>query len=501
VSEWDAFPVADAQGWDAFPAVAGTGEDAARSVGGGLQSVATNIAGMGGDIRETLAGGVNKLSSMAGYEIPKHVASDVIRAAGGLATGGILAGPSSAMTVPTAEKIVGPEYQPQTIPGKLVKTGVEMAPGMIGGPANLATRFGANVLAPTVASVAADEAGAGPLGQAGAAVASSVLAHRMVAPKAPKALPSAEQTLKAASEGYQAPEVTSAVWKPNTVPQLADSILTSLDRSKRNDRLAPATRGIVESMKAPVNGKAHTYEDLQTTRELLGEQAGNFANKSEQAAATQAIKLLTTYIDNIPQSHLLAGDAKALGKTISVARQNYAIGKTAERVEKKLRDADLAAGSNYSGGNINNATRQKLRPLLTNKKQGRGLTDEDLSLIETAVTGSRIGNTVRAGGKLLGGGGGLGALASGSIGHVLGGPVAALAVPAAGYAIKRVGDKITQKNADKIVKNILSRSPEADKWKAMQDRLNASKPRRLSVSQTGLLPAVYGGLLGTLAAR
>jgi hypothetical protein len=501
MSEWDAFPIAEAQGWDAFHAVVGTGEDVARSVGGGLQSLATTTAGMGGDIREGMAGLINKGSAAVGYEIPKHVASDVIRAAGGLATGGILAGPSSATTVPTAEKLVGPEYQPQTVPGKLVKTGIEMSPGMIGGPANMATRFGANVMAPAVASVAAEESGAGPLGQAGAAVASSVLAHRALTPKAPKALPSAEQTIAAGSAGYQAPEVTGAVFDPRAVTNLSNSILGDLSRAGANEKRAGVTRDIVDGLKQPLTGPVHRYEDLQTARELLSKQAGNFANPQEQRAASLAIEKLTKYIDNIPQSHLLAGDAKALGKTIKEARQNYAIGQTAARVEEKLRNAELQAGSVYSGGNINNATRQKLRPLLTSKKQGRGLTDEDLSLIETAVTGSRVGNAVRAGGKLLGGGGGLGMLASGSISALFGGPFAALAIPAAGYGIKRIGDKITQKNADKIIKNILSRSPEADKWKAMQARLNASNPKRLSVSQTGLLPAAYGGLLGNLAAQ
>lgn len=500
MSEWDAFPVAE--DWNAFPAAVGVGEDLARSVGGGLQSAATNTAGMGGDIRETLAGGVNKLSSMVGYEIPKHVASDVIRAAGGVVTGGLLAGPTSETTGKTAEKVFGTEYQPESVSGKLVKTGLEMAPGMIGGPANLATRFAANVMAPSAASVFAEDVlGAGPLGQAGAAVASSVLAHRMVAPKAPKALPSAEQVIEAGSAGYKAPEVTGAVFDPRAVTNLSNSILGDLSRAGANEKRAGVTRDIVDGLKQPLTGPVHRYEDLQTARELLSKQAGNFANPQEQRAASLAIEKLTKYIDNIPQSHLLAGDAKALGKTIREARQNYAIGQTAARVEEKLRNAELQAGSAYSGGNINNATRQKLRPLLTSKKQGRGLTDEDLQLIETAVTGSRVGNAVRAGGKLLGGGGGLGALASGSIGHLLGGPVAALAAPAAGYAIKRIGDKITQKNADKIIKNILSRSPEADKWRAMQARINAGKPKQLSVSQTGLLPAAYGGLLGNLAAR
>jgi hypothetical protein len=139
---------------------------------------------MGGDIREGLAGLVNKGSSALGYEIPKHVASDVLRGVGGVVTGGILAGPTSETTTKAAESVFGKEYDPQTIPGNIVKKAVEFAPGIVGGPGNLATRALTQVGAPAVASTAAEQGGAGPLGQAAAAVGSSILAHRMVTPRA-----------------------------------------------------------------------------------------------------------------------------------------------------------------------------------------------------------------------------------------------------------------------------------------------------------------------------
>src|SRR5262249_5460843 len=141
------------------------------------------------------------------------------------------------------------------------------------------------------------------------------------------------------------------------------------------------------------------------------------------------------------------------------ADADYAAARTAQRVQEKLNNADLGAASTYSGGNLNNKTRQSLKTLLTSKKGQRGLTPDELQSIEDTVRGWTLGNITRAAGKLLGGGGGLGAVASGAAGHLLAGPLG-LAVPIAGYGVKKIGDAITRANSNKIVDQILARSPE-----------------------------------------
>ena len=76
--------------------------------------------------------------------------------------------------------------------------------------------------------------------------------------------------------------------KPQAAQRISDNISDALNRSRLNDRLAPQTHSILDTLPDPVNGPAHTLEDFQTVRTLLGKQAGNFANPTEQAAASNA---------------------------------------------------------------------------------------------------------------------------------------------------------------------------------------------------------------------
>jgi hypothetical protein len=278
--------------------------------------------------------------------------------------------------------------------------------------------------------------------------------------------------VKAAAD-YTAPAITDVRFNQGAVPNLADDILSDLDKAKFNDRRAPDTRGILEDMKTPIAGRAHTLEDLETTRQMLGKVAGNFNDPVEQAAASKSIKAIDKYMSSLSQNDLAAGNAKLANDALTTARQNYALGSAAERVQEKLNNAELQAKSTNSGHNLNNAQRQKLRAFLTSKKQGRGLSDEDLAGIEDVVTGSRTSNAMRTAGNLLGNH----TFTAGAIGAALLGHPEALLAPAAGYGLKFAGNALAKREAAKIVDNILARSPEGKQWAAMQQRMRQANPR------------------------
>lgn len=295
----------------------------------------------------------------------------------------------------------------------------------------------------------------------------------------------------AGSAMYKAPEIADVQFKPNVVPNIADDIIDTLNKDRRNARLAPSVHDIIEDMKTPIQGGVHTIEDLETTRRLLGEQAGKFTDPTQQAAATIAIKKIDKALDNIKQGDLLRGDAQMANAMLKTGRANYALGSLGERVGDKVRNAELRAASSNSGGNTANATRQNLRTLLTSKSQGRGLTDEDIANIESAVRPSPLGGAIRSAGNLLGGGGGLGMLHTGALGAFMGGPIGAVGVPALGYAMRKAGEAMTSAKADRIIQQILARSPEGQKLIALRKMLLERKPlAEISNAQTGI------GLLG-----
>ena len=388
------------------------------------------------------------------------------------------------------------DYEPQTRAERYLKTGFEFAPAALNEGSLL--RKAALVALPGAATEATKEAGGGPIAQTMAAVTGGVLGHKFTTPKAVTSMPTGQQVEAAGSAGYNNPAIDAVVFKGTAIPDLADDITKQL--GKRNEKLAPQTHAIVEGLKDPIDGQTHTIEDLETARRLLGEgPAGNFNNKTDQSAATIAIKAIDRYVASNPQSDVLMGDIARANEALTTARSNIAHAKLAGRVQDKLDNAELQTASNNSGRNLDNTTRQKLRTLLTSKKQGRGLTDEDIALIDENVRGSGVGNTLRSVGNFLGGGGGLAALHAAGIGAgagaVGGGPIGAVlgavVPPTIGYATKKIGNAMTRNKAKAIVDSIIARSPEGQMWAASNQRIQAANPAP-SMAGAALLPLLRG---------
>lgn len=471
----------------------GVGEDLAKTAGPSAVRAVTSTLGTPGDVGEL----ISQVSDKVG--VPQSLRSALATVGQAVPFVAGLRGPTSGQLNQQVENVTGPLYKPQTGVGQAFDTAAQLAPALIGGPETLGAKLAARVAAPTAAIEATRQVTDSPYAQAGAGIVGAIAGHRLTGPPAATTRPSPEQVVEAGVEKLRSPEIAAVKIKSQSVEQLSDSIANELRREKLNPTLAPGTTSLVGELKVPINN-LHDLESIDTVRRRLSKIAGNPLAGEDSAAATLAIKRIDKYTENLPQSHLLSGNAKAAVRALLEGRADYAHGMSAGRIAERIRNAELQADSTHSGGNFNNAMRQKLRPLLTSKKQGRGLSEEDLSLVETAVTGSRAGNALRATGKLFGGGGGLGMMTSSAIGGLFGGPVAAMALPAAAYATKRAGDIITRRNAEKILKNIIDRSPEAKKWAAIQKRINANKPKRLTAAQTGLLAGAFSpasrGLLG-----
>jgi hypothetical protein len=436
-----------------------TAADVAKSGGIGLAKGAIGLGGIMGDIRHLAELPGEKLATYLGVDPEKTAAlKNAVEAV--TSRIGPLAGPSSADIQKGVEDVTGKLYEPKTTAGQYAQTVGEFLPAAATGPGGLVKRVVTQAVVPALASEAAGQVTEGTAAEPYARIAGALAGGAAPLLTAAKKAPLAVQEIKdAGSSAYKSPAVAAVKFDPAAVSAVADNAVSALKRAKLNERLAPQTHALLEDLKTPVSGAAHTVEDFETTRQLLGDLAGKFSDPVEQKAATQAIKFLDNYRANVPTGHVLAGDANLANQIITNGRADYAAAKTAEKVSEKIRNADLQAGSTYSGGNLNNATRQKLRPLLTSKSQGRGLTPDELQTIEDTVRGSAAGNVLRATGKFLGGGGGLGMLGSSAAGHAVAGPFGAFAAPAVGFVTKKIGDKITRANADKIVQQILSRSP------------------------------------------
>jgi hypothetical protein len=165
-------------------------------------------------------------------------------------------------------------------------------------------------------------------------------------PKTITSSPTIQQVQPAGSAGYRNPAIDVVVFKATAILDLADYIVSDLNRQKRHARLVPSVHSIVEHMKEPINGQWHTIEDLKATRRQLQEQAANFNDMPTQAAAAIALKKIDSYLRSIPQGDVLMSNVAAAKE-----RSNIAHAKLAGRVQGKF---DTQARPSGPGNNRRN---------------------------------------------------------------------------------------------------------------------------------------------------
>lgn len=437
------------------------------------------LAGMPGDLVELGARGLDRATRGIG----SLVGADIAPRADQEATLG------SGQIKHAIEGMTGKFYEPQTTAGKYAGSVAEMLPAMIGGPESLATKFATRALVPGLASEGAGQATKGtalePLARVGGAVLGGIGAAKALAPSA-IAAPTAEALESAAKSAYNNPTVAALELHPSSTAYAAGKITDGLNKGGFRSLTAPQTFGLVQELKTPL-GPTAKIADIQSVRTALGKVAGNFANPVEQAAANKAIRGIDDYLANLKPFDVAAGDAKAAASILNEAKGNYAASKRVSRLDDADYRASLNAASAHSGGNINNATRQALKSILISDKKRRGFSADEIAQMEKIVKGTFTGNMNRIIGKVLattGMHGGLtlaGSIAAAPATHGL-----SLALPALGFAGKKLANRSTAKAIAKL-----------DQMTAMRSPLGQSLP--LALPSTN--PTLSGLLSGLTEAR
>lgn len=444
----------------------GYGADIAKSIPADLAGLVSGTVGLPGDMSNLLAQG-------------SKVASDYLAQKLGFEKGAPLPAPllpTSGSIQQKIEGVTGPLYQPQTGPGRMVQNAANFAPALLGGPETIAAKLATRVLAPaatqegaraltegTAAQPYAELAGA-LAGSGGASALLSKIKAASVARTAAATLPEAADLKAAARAQYQAPAVADVQIQPAAVSDLATKIDSDLANQGFRPKLQSGVFDIVNELKAAPGPVA--VADLDAVRKALGvvgrETDAIGRPTANAAAARSAIGHIDDFLPNLNPADLLRGNAGAANSILGEARSNWGAAKRSEQVKTLLANAEINAASANSGGNIQNATKQAFKPLLRNNgAKAIGYNDEEMAALNKIVRGTWTGSAARAAGNLLGGGGGLGMLASGAAGYEAGGLPGALAAGVAGRVLKRIGNQSTANAVQRLDTLIRSRSPEA----------------------------------------
>jgi hypothetical protein len=434
--------------------------DIAKSGGIGVAKGAIGLAGLPGDARGLLSAGFSAAADKLGvspetvgnikdtaYNITKHIPNL-----------NVLTAPGSQEIQKKIEGVTGEFYQPQTVAGEYAQTAGEFIPASLAGPGGVVRRLVTQAAIPALTSETAGQITKGtaaePYARTAAAILSPAAAEMALARRAQQALPTAQDALDAGKAIYRSPQVQGITIPPQAVDKLAQRISATVDGPAAIN--SPRTARLAELLsEVPASGGSIGVDDIKAFRTSLNEVRRDAVNPITGTVTTEGKRAADA-------SKEISGFLRKLSPDLATADANYAAGMRTKAVERLTKQAELQAGSTYSGGNVNNATRQKLKSLLADERKTGGYSKEELRLLERAVMGTHTGNIARWGGKLLGGGGGMqqALITAGA----LGGAYATdntdlLALPLVGMAAKRLGDFSTRRQNRKFTDAVQSRAP------------------------------------------
>jgi hypothetical protein len=201
-----------------------------------------------------------------------------------------------------------------------------------------------------------------------------------------------------------------------------------------------------------------TLKGLEQTRRLVGN-AGKSIEPSERLLGAKIADRIDEFMDRLDQPGMtIMGDAAKGAAALKEARGLWHQARKAELIDNAIEGAKTRAASTGSGTNVENAIRQDLRKLLTNRKTARAFSKEEKNAIMRVIRGTASQNVLRGIGKMAPSGivsGGLSATASAAIFSPVLGPAGAAVLPAAGFAAKQAADRGTRLQAEALHKAAL----------------------------------------------
>lgn len=255
--------------------------------------------------------------------------------------------------------------------------------------------------------------------------------------------PTGKQLVDRGSQQFDDIRGLGVDYDPGYVAGAASDIINTLHNRGLVRGVAPKTYSIIEDLatlptpSGPGDPKvAAPISGLMAARAALRNARLDYTNPPERAAAEEAIRMLDRLIGEPPASGVVAGPIDEVARALAEANANYGAGKRSQTISKQLHKAEMGTNAIHSGLNLDNAIRQQAKNLYFDDRKMKGFNAEERAAIEAVANGNADRNTTRYVGKLLGGGGGLGAVMTGGVGYTVGqGIGSALGEPSMGGAI------------------------------------------------------------------
>ena len=230
----------------------------------------------------------------------------------------------------------------------------------------------------------------------------------------------------------------------NRFVDLVDDISSTVKKAGIDPTLHPKATAVLGRLQE-AKGTQHTLEEAEILRRVLKSAAAS--KEPDEGRLTRImIDKLDDFVENMKPSDfsLIAGDKAGVAK-LTEARSLWSRMRKGEIVEDLIENAKLTA-PNFTGSGYENALRTQFRTLAKNANKMRGFSKTEQTAIERVAKGGPLENTLRMLGKFAPTGV-VSTVMSGGAGAAIGGPVGAVALPAAGFAARQGATALTARNA------------------------------------------------------
>jgi len=348
-------------------------------------------------------------------------------------------------------------YDPKGQAGKYGKRIGGFAPAVIGGPGGMGARALKYMVAPGVASEAANQATegtsaqpivtalAGLTGMGLGAAATNVASEARAASKLAKAATFDNK----ATEAYEIAEAAGVRVAPSYVKQVRKSLVPALKQEGYVPGRDTAARATIKSILADVKAKQFgnqpmSLAEFDAIRQKFGSAIGKVSTRNDRDILVQAKQHWEDAVQGLNSSNTTAGNTAEALAALNKAKASYKTGRKLSLLDDMEQRAYDTGKARYSQGGVELGTRREFLNFIRKPNGKRQALDPaEFNAFQKVAHGTNVGNTSRFVGKIaaspygLMGGGGAGFLAAG--------PAGALVLPALGGLARIISKRSTQR--------------------------------------------------------
>lgn len=222
------------------------------------------------------------------------------------------------------------------------------------------------------------------------------IAGKLTAPKS-EPIPSTSEVKAASKQAFQAAEDAQAILKPDPLLRLQQQVTQDAVEFGYHPTLQPRIGAVLQELER-VSSDNITTKGMMTLRRIA-QNAAKSTDPSEQALGSQIIGRIDDMMATLTPDDVLQGNADEAASAWAQGRDLWSQYRKAEMVDKAMAKADRAAQSSGTGGNTDNALRQKIKGILDNDKARRGFTSDEIAQMEAIVKGGPLTNAARLVGR------------------------------------------------------------------------------------------------------